>query len=153
MTTPHIRHATPGDVPLLLPLVEQYWAFEHLDGFDAQHLAGALAHLLGDARLGAGWIALADDGTAAGYLLAVYVFSLEHGGLTAEIDEFFVVPGGRNRGLGACLLATAETEFARAGCTNVSLQLAKANVAARAFYHRHGYAARAGFELLEKDLR
>ena len=46
-----------------------------------------------------GWIACI-KGQAVGYLLAVYVFSLEHLGLTAEIDEFFVLPSARGKGLG-----------------------------------------------------
>lgn len=41
-----------------------------------------------------GWIAM-DADKPIGYLLAVYVFSLEHLGLTAEIDEFYVVPEQR----------------------------------------------------------
>ncbi|MGH8720379.1 MAG: GNAT family N-acetyltransferase [Burkholderiales bacterium] len=88
------------------------------------------------------------DSTPAGYLLAVYVFSLEHHGLTAEIDELFVLPDCRGRGLGAALLQAA----AAAGCTNISLQLGRKNAAALAFYRRHGYRAREGYELLDKSL-
>ena len=102
-------------------------------------------------RLGAGWIAEV-NGKPAGYLLAVYVFSLEHRGLTAEIDEFFVLPGHRGSGLGARMLATAEKTFTEAGCTNVALQLGRGNDAARAFYRERGYAERSGYELLEKML-
>jgi GNAT superfamily N-acetyltransferase len=40
------------------------------------------------------------EGVAAGYLLAVYVFSLEHLGVTAEIDEFFVLQSRRRHGVG-----------------------------------------------------
>ncbi len=56
-------------------------------------------------------------------LLAVYVFSLEHLGITAEIDELFVLSSQGDRGIGAELLEVAESEFRRLGCTNVSLQL------------------------------
>lgn len=147
-----IRPATPSDVPALLPLVADYWRFEGLSGFEPQRVAPQLERLLSEPRLGAGWIALR-EGEAVGYLLAVYVFSLEHLGLTAEIDEFFVVPSRRGQGVGAELLRVAESEFLRLGCTNVSLQLSRSNDAARAFYHRQGYAERAGYELLEKTLQ
>ena len=93
------------------------------------------------------------DGVTAGYLLAVQVFSLEHRGLTAEVDELFVGSGHRAAGLGRRLLQAAESEFAARGCTNVSLQLGRGNDAGRAFYLSQGYAPRAGFELLEKPLR
>ena len=53
------------------------------------------------------WVA--DTGSdLVGYLLAAYIFSLEHGGLTAEIDELFVTAAGRSAGVGSQLLENAE---------------------------------------------
>ena len=146
-----IRHANTGDIPILVPLVAEYWRFESISKFNAERIATQLTRLLSAPTLGAGWIATVDS-AAAGYLLAVYVFSLEHLGLTAEIDEFFVLAAHRARGVGAALLRVAETEFVRVDCTHVSLQLARNNDAGRAFYDRHGYGARDGYELLDKAL-
>ena len=146
-----IRQAAAGDVPGLLPLVEEYWKFEGISGFESSRVAAQLDRLLSEPRLGAGWIATA-SGVAVGYLLAVYVFSLEHLGITAEIDEFFVAPAQRGRGIGSELLKVAESECRHVGCTNVSLQLSRHNSSARAFYRRHEYAERSGYELLEKML-
>lgn len=146
-----IRQATADDVPALLPLVEEYWRFEDISGFGSGRVAVQLERLLSEPRLGGGWIAIA-NGIAVGYLLAVYVFSLEHLGITAEIDEFFVAPAQRGRGLGAQLLKVAEVEFRRVGCTNISLRLSRRNDSARAFYRRHEYAEKSGYDLLEKML-
>lgn len=146
-----IQRATVGDVPALLPLVSAYWRFEGITGFDSERVARSLARVLSEPRLGAGWVATA-DGAAVGYLLAVYVFSLEHHGLTAEIDELFVSPSWRGQNVGAQLLHVAESECAAIGCTNVSLQVARGNDAARKFYRRHTYGERSGYELLEKAL-
>lgn len=148
---PKIRQATTSDIPALVPLVRQYWTFEHLEGFDAGRIAEGLTRLLSTAHLGNGWIARA-DGEPAGYLLAVYVFSLEHLGLTAEIDEFFVLPEYRGKGIGDSLLAAAEQQFIAKGCTNSSLQIGRDNAVARRFYHRHGYTDRDDFDLLDKTL-
>jgi GNAT superfamily N-acetyltransferase len=145
------RRATISDVPALLLLVKEYWNFEGISGFDAQVVANQLTRLLSSPGLGAGWIA-EREGAPAGYLLAVYVFSLEHLGLTAEIDEFFVLPAQRGQGVGGELLRIAELEFARVGCTNVALQLARSNDSARAYYRRHAYRERFGYELLDKML-
>ena len=147
-----IQQATASDVPVLLPLVADYWSFEAIPGFEPQRVAAQLGRLLSEPGLGAGWIAVV-EGVAVGYLLAVYVFSLEHLGVTAEIDEFFVSPSQRGNGIGTKLLKSAESEFLRAGCTNVALQLSRANEGARAFYHRHGYTERSAFELLDKMLQ
>jgi GNAT superfamily N-acetyltransferase len=146
-----IAAATAADIDRLLPLVEQYWRFEAIEGFDAQRLAGLLRRVMSDASLGNVWLAEV-DGNAAGYLLAVYVFSLEHQGLTAEIDEFFVGPSYRSLGIGTRLLAAAEATFLVRGCTNVALQIGRDNEEARAFDRRHGYGDRAGFDIVDKDL-
>ena len=146
-----IRPATTHDIPALLPLVEQYWLFEDIEGFDAARVGRELARAVANADLASAWIAIA-KGQPAGYLLAVYVFSLEHLGLTAEIDEFFVLPSARGQGIGEELLRLAEAEFVRRGCTNVALQLGRGNDRARTFYRAQGYKERAGYELLDKML-
>ena len=147
-----IRKATPDDIKVLLPLVAAYWQFEGISGFDRERIAHQLERLLTEPHLGVGWVAL-EEKLAIGYLLAVYVFSLEHLGLTAEIDEFFVSPAKRNTGTGSALLGAAESEFTRIGCTNVSLQLSRGNVSARTFYKHHGYGERSRYELLDKSLK
>jgi GNAT superfamily N-acetyltransferase len=146
-----VRLAAPTDVELLLPLVEQYWRFEAIEGFDAARMRKLLIRVLEDEHLGRAWVATV-YGEPAGYLLAVYVFSLEFEGLTAEIDEFFVVPAHRGLGLGHQMLAIAEAQFRIEGCTNVSLQLGRSNDAARRFYRGNGFEDRAGFDLVSKKL-
>jgi len=146
-----IRPMAKADIPALLRLVEQYWIFEDVAGFEPARVTKELERLLADPALGSGWIAWAGHDAAA-YLIAVYVFSLEHLGLIAEIDEFFVLPSFRGREIGSELLQVAETEFIRRNCTNVSLQLGHGNDRARSFYQQNGYGERAGFELLDKML-
>ena len=80
------------------------------------------------------------------------MFSLEFQGVTAEIDEFFVLPAHRGLGLGHQMLAVAEAQFRVEGCTNVSLQLGRTNDSARRFYRSNGFEERAGFDLVSKRL-
>jgi ribosomal protein S18 acetylase RimI-like enzyme len=148
---PRIRRATSDDARALTALVREYWAFEGIDGFDAAMCARVLGDFFSTLALGQAWIA-EQGGAAVGYLLACFVFSLEHGGLTAEIDELYLVPALRGAGCGRRLLELAEASFEAAGCTNVSLQLGRGNDAGRAFYERCGYRPRAGYELLDKML-
>ena len=145
------RLARHDDIPGIVRLVDDYWSWEGIDGFDREELAAQLDFLLSDRRLGDVWVTGTPD-ILAGYLIAVYVFSLEHKGLTAEIDEFYVAPGWRGRGLGHALLAAAETRFRDLHCTNVSLQLGRENNEARRFYRGHGFDDRAGYEIVSKML-
>ena len=151
MTPVTVRPAAPGDIPQLLALVRRYWDYEHIGGFDALHLELLLQRLLAEPRLGAACVA-ETEGRLAGYLIAVTVLSLEHGGLMAEIDEFFVLPEARTRGVGTRLLEAAEAALAARGCPRLQLQLSVGNAAAREFYEHRGYRARDGYRLLDKAL-
>jgi GNAT superfamily N-acetyltransferase len=146
-----VRRANTGDTAALLALVAQYWEFERLPGFSPAAVRSPLERLLSSPALGAVWVAT-DSQQPFGYLILVYVFSLEHQGMTAEIDEFFVVPDHRASGVGSQLLREAEAESVRQGCTNISLQISTSNRRAKEFYARRGYSQRSGFQLLEKAL-
>src|SRR6202161_2340782 len=95
-----IRPATMEDIADIAPLVERYWEFESVGGFDRPRIETLLRALLAEPQRGACWVA-ESDGRLCGYLLAVFMFSLEHGGLMAEIDEACVSAEIRSSGLGS----------------------------------------------------
>ncbi len=146
-----IRLAQLGDTDRILNLVEQYWACEGIVPFAREQLRAPLLSLLSEPKSGHGIIAALGT-ELAGYLLLVYVFSLEHRGITAEIDELFVAPQFRGLGVASGLVDFAIEQALNAGVGNLSLQLGRSNDRARAFYARHGFVPRAGYELLEKQL-
>lgn len=147
-----VRAASESDIAAIVMLVQRYWEFEQIPGFEQAVVAEQIRRLIEHAAPGA--VLLADSAAGVvGYLLLVYVFSLEHLGLTAEIDELYIEPVFRSCGVGAALLKSAETAAADAGCTNISLQLGRHNERGCAFYRREGYALRDGYTLLEKSLK
>ena len=145
------RLAAVQDIAALALMVERYWEFESIGGFDRRRIETLLGSMLAEPERGACWVAEA-DGRLCGYLLAVFMFSLEHGGMMAEIDEVFVSPDMRSKGAGSRLLARAERDLAARGLLRLQLQLAVANERARLFYGRHGFSRRQGFELLDKAI-
>lgn len=146
-----IRRATRSDATNIALLVGRYWEFEEIPGFDAARTEHIVTTFLSLPERGACWVAEGEE-RIAGYLLAVFMFSLEHGGMMAEIDEFFVLPECRSCGTGAALLAAAEQELGTVGMVRLQLQLGTDNAPARRFYERHGFQERAGYELLDKPL-
>lgn len=146
-----ITKARPADVPALLRLIEAYWDFECLGGFDGARLQPLLERMLAEPQLGAILIAKAET-NAVGYLVLSYSLSLEFKGMVAEIDEFFVSAETRGHGAGQRLLAAAERECAHAGCTRLSLRVAAQNEAAQRFYGRHGFESRGGYRLVDKAI-
>ena len=146
-----VRPAAMRDLASIASLVQSYWTFESIDGFDRARVESLLRKVLSEPERGACWVA-ETNGEVCGYLLAVFVFSLEHDGLMAEIDELFVSPEARSAGVGSLLVSAAERDLAERGLLRLQLQLGVANGSARRFYERHGFS-RAGYELLGKALQ
>jgi ribosomal protein S18 acetylase RimI-like enzyme len=147
-----IRSANGADITRIAALVRLYWELESIQGFNESRIESLLRGLLAAPEHGACWVA-ETAGSIVGYLIAVYMFSLEHGGFMAEIDEFFVTAAGRSAGVGSSLMEIAERDISALGMRRVQLQLAVDNGRARAFYQGRGFSPRAGYELLDKALR
>ncbi len=147
----HIVPATLDSIPVLVELMRQYWEFEQIRGFSTQHAEVLLSAFLRQTDLGRGWIVL-DDRQVLGYLLCSRVFSFEHGGPTAAIDELYVVAEARSQGVGQLLVQTAETQMRQIGCVHIEMEVAAKNFRAQQFYSRLGFASRAGYAMMHKAL-
>jgi GNAT superfamily N-acetyltransferase len=146
-----IRVARHADIEGIAPLVALYWNFENIPGFNRSRIKALFADLLKHPERGHCWIAEEGD-QFVGYLLAIYLFSLEHGGMMAEIDEFFVLPEKRSLKIGTALLDAATGAIAQRGIAHLQLQLGADNSRGRGFYQGHGFAV-SGYGLLQKSLR
>ena len=141
-----IRAAGLSDIRQLLPLIEAYWRHDGIAGYEPARLRRQLHDFLSTPAYGRGWLATGPDG-AVGYLLCTLVYSFEHGGLMAEIDELFVGPAHRRHGIGQALLAKARTELAAQGCGWLQLQVADGNTQSQGFYSRLGFKQKSGYRL------
>jgi GNAT superfamily N-acetyltransferase len=146
-----IRLARDSDIENLASLIALYWEFENIAGFDRARITTLLADVLRRPQLGACWVAEEGD-QLIGYLLAVYLFSLEHGGMMAEIDEFFVLSERRSSQVGSALLDTASQAMTQDGITHLQLQLSMQNSKGKRFYGRHGFRSTPGRDVLSKAL-
>ncbi len=108
-----IRPATRGDLPILGCL---HGAFYEEAGYahDADRAGAALGELASDPTRGRLWIILGSEGPV-GYLAVTFGFSLEYHGRDAFVDEVYIQPEARGRGLGRAALAAAESECRAAG--------------------------------------
>ncbi len=79
------------------------------------------------------------DGKAVGLAVISYTWTLEHGGLSCWLDELYVDPTVRSKGIGKDLLQSA-IEVARSrGCAAVDLEVVEGHERAAKLYERHGF--------------
>ncbi|MFB6211569.1 MAG: GNAT family N-acetyltransferase [Halobacteriales archaeon] len=72
------------------------------------------------------------------------MFDLEEGAYEQDVDRgviqnIYVEPAARGRGVGSALLAAAETALGQAGADVVGLEVMATNEAAQRLYEREGY--------------
>jgi len=87
-----------------------------------------------------GAIFLAFDPEPIGVAVMAFAWTLEHGGLVAWLDELFVVPACRGRGVGRRLLLRILDAAREAGCRAVELEVEAEHARAAHLYAREGFA-------------
>jgi ribosomal protein S18 acetylase RimI-like enzyme len=127
-----IRRATPDDVGALLELMEDFYA-ESGFALDHQTTAPALQTLLDSPSLGCIWLACL-DGTAVGHAVFTVRFAMEHEGLSGCIDDLYVMPRFRRKGVARALLAALVAECRERSCKAFQVEVTPDNAAALALY-------------------
>lgn len=139
-----IRAAEADDAPVVLGLLA---ALAHEIG-DAPAFRSTEAvirrHGFGPGRLFASMLALA-DASPAGLALYFPTFSTTRGAPGLYIQDLYVAPGARGRGLGRMLLQAACRHAAAAWeATHLTLTVYRDNAAAQGFYRGLGFVLRQG---------
>jgi GNAT superfamily N-acetyltransferase len=133
---PALAPVGPHDRAALEPLVRAYYAEDFL-AFDERRQGTALAALLDGDPLCLAWLVRL-EGATIGYVVVTLGFSIESGGRDGFIDEFFIVPPMRGRGIGARVLALVEQEARRQGLERLYLEVGHGN-RAKSLYRRAGF--------------
>lgn len=144
------RSARLEDLDDLLALQRAYYAEDGYP-FDPAAAREAFAQLLADPALGAAWIARARGGRALAYVVLTLGWSLEFGGRDGFVDELYVAPAARGRGLGRAGLAHAEAGARARGVRRLHLEVEDGKPGAHGLYRRSGFAAH-GRTLMSKPL-
>jgi ribosomal protein S18 acetylase RimI-like enzyme len=88
-------------------------------------------------------VLLAGDGRD-GFAVLRFRPSIYTGALDAYLEELYVVPERRGRGLGRALLDTAMSHARERGAAHIELNTSEGDVAARALYESAGFTNREG---------
>ncbi len=129
--------AVPADIDVLVAFMGEYYLFDHIP-FDEQVARDAVREFLNDPQLGRAWL-IRSGGRPVGYVFLTLGFILEFGGRDAFIDELYLVPDHRGKGIGALTLAFIEEEARMLGVRALRLEVSKSNRRAHKLYQKAGF--------------
>ncbi|MBS0123046.1 GNAT family N-acetyltransferase [Thetidibacter halocola] len=142
--------AGPDDADRLLPLVAAYHAEAGFDS-DDNHRAAAILPLLDGSPHGAVWL-IGPRRAPVGYIALSFGWSLEYGGLDAIVDELYIRPAVRKRGMGGEALDGVAKAMREAGVKALHLEADLNDERLHGFYRRARFAPRNGYALFSRVL-
>ncbi|SMX48476.1 GNAT family N-acetyltransferase [Maliponia aquimaris] len=142
--------ATEDDADKLLPMVA---AFHAEMGFDTDeaHRTAALAPLLSGSPHGAAWL-IGPRRAPVGYIVLTFGWSLEFGGLDAIVDEIYIRPAVRGRGMGLEALDGIAKSMKSAGVRALHLEVDSTDDNARRLYAKALFRPRENYIFMSRTL-
>ena len=134
--TPDFQQFTNANRGELVSLMRQL--YEHSGMSWSEPVAQrACEELLRSPDKGGAWMVRVQNETA-GYFVLTLAFSLEFGGVFGLLDELYVRPEWRGKGIGTAALRFAERQCRELGGSALRLETGTENTHAVRFYERHG---------------
>jgi ribosomal protein S18 acetylase RimI-like enzyme len=135
-----VRLASADDAPVLGRLLHAFNAEFGEQTPSAQVIAERAAPLIESGDVTVLFVGDGPDGFAQ----LRFRISLYTGALDAYLEELYVVPARRGRGLGRALLEATMEHARERGARRIDLNTSEDDVAARALYQRLGFTNREG---------
>ena len=124
--------ATEDNLAELLPFVCDYHEFEELQLSNIER-ESSVRRLLSDRTLGGIWLVYSDS-RLVGYIALCRGYSIEFAGFDAFVDEFYIHPNYRRKGVGTRALELIKIEAKRIGIRALHLEVARSNVKTQKMY-------------------
>jgi GNAT superfamily N-acetyltransferase len=136
----HIAPATPDDVPELQALIRHLARYERLEDLCVSTEGDLTRALFGPRPVAEALIARldADSHDCVGFALFFHTYSTFLGRRSLWLEDLFVGPGHRRRGIGRSLLAALATLAAERGCGRFEWAVLDWNEPAIRFYESLG---------------
>ena len=143
-----IHLAGPDDEERVLSLVA---AFHAEQGFplDPEQRRAAIHPLLNGSPYGSIYL-IGPQRAPIGYVAVTFTWSLEYGGLDAALDEVYLRPGVRGRGIASEVLSAICKRLFEAGVQLIDLEVDRDNAAARRLYERMGFEPRESYLIMHR---
>ncbi len=132
-----IRPAAPPDVPVIATFIRDLARFEQLEHLVDLDEARLREHLFGPVPACGALLAVA-DGRAVGFALFFQTYSTFRTQSCLHLEDLFVQPEHRGRGIGLALLRAVAAIAVARGCPRLDWQVLDWNVGAIGFYEQQG---------------
>ena len=148
MTAIHL--ATPQDLPRLLPLVA---AFHQEFGLDLsqEQRETAITPLLEGSPYGAVWL-MGPTIAPIGYVIITFGWSVEFGGMDGFVDEIYVRPAVRGRGIATEVLEQLPKTLAQTGLCALHLEVDRTDEKIVSIYRRQVLKALPAYMLMSRKM-
>ncbi len=143
--------ASADDVSKLLPLVSALHADQGF-GTDDAHREASILPLLEGSPHGAVWL-IGPRRAPVGYIVVSFGWSVEFGGMDATVDELYVRPAVRGRGMASEALNALAQALRQSAIKVLHLETVRSNEGAIRLYQRCGFAQREGYTHMSRRLR
>ncbi|MGB5864462.1 MAG: GNAT family N-acetyltransferase [Sulfitobacter sp.] len=142
--------AAPDHLERVLSLVAAFHTEAGIASTDKTREAG-IAPLLDGVPHGCAYL-IGPPRAPIGYIVITFGWSVEFGGLDAIIDELYIRPGVRGRGIASEALIALPRALAGAGLRAIHLEVDKTNASALKLYQRAGFSLRENYVFMSKRL-
>lgn len=142
--------AGPDHLDGLLALVASFHTEEGIKSTDALRRKG-VEPLLDGIPHGCVYL-IGPPRAPIGYIVITFGWSVEFGGLDGIVDELYIRPGVRGRGIASEALIALPRALAGAGLRAIHLEVDKDNAAAIKLYRRAGFSPRDNYMFMSKSL-
>jgi ribosomal protein S18 acetylase RimI-like enzyme len=112
---------------------------EHELKTDLAQVRSVTEQIVNDDRLGFVLVAVEKNEKPVGVVLGCAILGIEHGGLSGWIEELYVLPEFRERGVGSFLIAEFIRVASRFGWRAIDLEIDSSHRRAVSLYERHGF--------------
>lgn len=112
---------------------------EHGVKTDLGKVRSVIEQIVEDDRLGFVMLALEKDETPVGVARGCAFLGVEHGGTSGWIEELYVLPEFRQRGIGSLLIAEFIRVASGLGWRTIDLEIETGHQRAASLYERHGF--------------
>jgi len=132
-----LKKATTKDAGEILKLMQDYYSYEGLE-FNKVDSQKTLVDFLSNDNYGIVDLILIDS-HIVGYVCITYGYSLEYFGRDCILDEIYIVPQYRRKGIGSYVLESVERQLNERAISAIHLEVFDRNEYARDFFVKHGF--------------